>query len=170
MAGVAGGEAVVTGVAVGLLTGVAVGLAVGVSATVGDGKGVALGAGVEGWPPEGSAGFCSHAVARKLATTTVKKRHVFMPLDTDARAVRLFKTRCRGPENRAFCKTRRVLQVTEKRKRALGNRPIAKDLSGSEFGIPLQPGPTNRTLDHPGEVPWPSGRGVESGSGNRPGC
>jgi hypothetical protein len=118
VAGVAGGEAVVTGVAVGLLTGVAVGLAVGVSATVGDGKGVALGAGVEGWPPEGSAGFCSHAVARKLATTTVKKRHVFMPLDTDARAVRLFKTRCRGPENRAFCKTRRVLQVTEKRRRA----------------------------------------------------
>ena len=104
MAGVAGGEAVVAGVALGLLTGVAAGLAVGVSAMVGEDKGVALGAGVEDWPPEGSAGFCSHAVTRKLATTTGNKTHVFMPLDTDARAVRLFKARCGEADNRAFCK------------------------------------------------------------------
>jgi len=127
VAGVAGGEAVVTGVAVGLLTGVAAGLAVGVSATVGEDKGVALGAGVEDWPPEGSAGFCSHAVTRKLATTTGNKTHVFMPLDTDARAVRLFKARCRGVDNRAFCKTKSLVLPRPNR----GQRySIAKDLSG----------------------------------------
>ena len=121
VAGVAGGEAVVTGVAVGLLAGVVVGL------VVGEDKGVALGAGVEDWPPEGSAGFCSHAVTRKLATTTGNKTHVFMPLDTDARAVRLFKARCRRVDNRAFCKTKSLVLPRPNR----GQRySIAKDLSG----------------------------------------
>ena len=117
-AGVVSGAAVETGVAVGVVSGVAVktgvavlsgdpvgaaaallsgvasvaGLDVAVAAGV---AGAVLGAGVgelEGCPPDGVAGCCSHPARRKLETRATTK-HLIMPTYTDARGRGIFKPR-----------------------------------------------------------------------------
>jgi hypothetical protein len=121
--GVAAGEGVgvagvVSGVTVelGLAAGVVFGAA-GVAVATGDPAGVTdalfsgvacvagvgvvpaavLGAGVgelEGCPPDGVGGCCSHPASRKLKKARATTKHLIMPACTDARGRGIFKARC----------------------------------------------------------------------------
>ena len=112
------------GVGVGVDSGVGVGVGCGVGVDVDSGVGVARGdsvaaevaAGVavgeedgefEGCPPEGAAGCCSHPKRRMPARTEATTRLLFIPINTDARAGRIFKAGCNGLVIQAFCTNRR---------------------------------------------------------------
>jgi hypothetical protein len=92
--GVVSGVAVGTGVVAGVVSGVAVDT--GVAMVAAGVAGAVLGAEVgelEGCPPDGVAGCCSHPARRKLEEAMATTKHLIMPSRTDARGRGIFKPR-----------------------------------------------------------------------------
>jgi hypothetical protein len=82
-------------------SGVAVAAAVGagVAVVTGVDAGVAVDSGVgelEGCPPAGVGGCCSHPTTRKVVTARATTKHFFMPVYTDARSEEIFKAGSKG--------------------------------------------------------------------------
>jgi hypothetical protein len=88
VAGAASGVAIDAGLTAGVVSGVTV--AAGVAGVVLD-PGLAE---LEGCPPDGAAGCCSHPARRRLEKARATTKLLIMPRYTDARGGGIFKPRC----------------------------------------------------------------------------